>query len=645
MKKKTLISSILTIVLCFSLIAGSTFALFTDETNFNIAVTAGNVDVEAYATIAGVYSAKGVAEGETAKTGFLIDENNKHYFHDKQADNETFSNGGTAVLTGVNKKDLTISRLTPGDRVDLKINVTNKSNVAIVYRYIITIKSDNGLADGMVLTVDGEAYEGFESYTSAWYPVVAAKGGNPDAIAAKDLTVELPVYAGNEFQNKSVDYTVSVEAVQANAVTDNEALVTVLPSAFQKMVNNRDVVTANGGTLDLEECLEITGTTTIVDAVIKGENADAGDAVVPLLVWGGDLTLGQGATVTTGDYGVFVMGGDKLTLDAGSKIVVNDGTVAAINGQVATSVFELYLNDTGLIVDEAGNVAANARIALLCGGTFKIYVPSVEAYNEYLPMVDTDTTYQKIEWYIDGKPLVTGADDLKNTLADPTVSEVYVDEDITTTLTLENVSNKTIDFLDHEANLEFKGTMNNVVIKNVTTASAGRKINVNGATGNLTILDSEFTFADGGTSNIMFYPGANSQVTVKNCVVTGNGHGYAVWSTAAGNITFEECKFNNLGSWAVLINGTQYGDLIINKCEFTNCSDGIAKSGVAGGGASGKLEGNFVFTNNIIKNCAGHDGLESKWFTVSYTGTATISGNTLDGADWVPGEAQGIKAK
>ena len=47
MKKKTLLTSILAIVMCFSLITGATFALFTSEDKVNIAITSGKVEVTA----------------------------------------------------------------------------------------------------------------------------------------------------------------------------------------------------------------------------------------------------------------------------------------------------------------------------------------------------------------------------------------------------------------------------------------------------------------------------------------------------------------------------------------------------------------------------------------------------------------------
>ena len=46
-KRNVLVSAILAIMLCVSLIAGATFALFTSESKVNIAVTSGKVSVVA----------------------------------------------------------------------------------------------------------------------------------------------------------------------------------------------------------------------------------------------------------------------------------------------------------------------------------------------------------------------------------------------------------------------------------------------------------------------------------------------------------------------------------------------------------------------------------------------------------------------
>ena len=650
MKKKVLLTSITTIILCVSIITGATFALFTDDTKFDISVTSADVEIEAYATINSVWSAYG--EGVTkAEDEYLTDENGHVYAHGKRDPIDGryfFTNGGEAVLDGSN---LVIHRITPGDRVDIDINVTNKSDVAIAYRYKIEAK-DTNLAKGMVVTVDGVSYEALSTWTSEWYPVIPAPEGKGETIPVKTFSVELPVYAGNEYQSEkepqedgrsgaqTVTYTVKVEAVQGNAVTDNEYLATIFQDGFQKMMNEREFVTAHGGTLELEECLELVyHDTTIVDAIIKGEKADAGAAIVPLLVYEGDLTLGEGTTVTSGDYGVFVMEGDKLTLDKGSKLVVNDGTIAAINVQ-SISDFELYLNDTGLIVDEAGNVA-DTRIAVLCGGTFKIYVPNVEAYAEYSKMIDTDSTHKTIEWYIDGKPVATDAAGFKAAIENPNVSYVYIGEDVADTITVDyDVTNKIIDANGNDVRFAFNGKLENVVITGIVADKPGCSINLKGAnaSGDLRVVDSKFISASGKHAGAAIGLGGKVNVSIDNCTFSSNGADYGIsHSGSSAGLEITNSTFEGFSSWAILINNKVEGDVLIDKCIF-NTPDGVFKT--LGGG----ITGNFTFTNNTMNGCYGHDGDEqnpklnsivvSGSGPVVCGGTKTVTGNTRNGASW-----------
>lgn len=619
MKKKALVSSILTIALCLSLVAGSTFALFTNSDKFDIAVTSGKVEVDAEAVISGVYSAVGITDGSAVEDRFLIDEFDSTYKHERQPDDKTFINGGTAV---VENGSLTISRLTPGDRVDVDIKVTNKSNVAIAYRYKIVIDKEDGLASGMVLSLLDDltfaevAYEGFESYVSDWYSV-EAPDGVAEAIVTRTISVELPVYAKNEYQNKNVTYTIIVEAVQGNAVTSNDSIATVLPSAFQKMMNERDVVTTNGAILELEnELVLMNNNTTVVNAIIDGRKADAGSATVPFLVVGGDLTLGKDATVYAGDYGIFVMDGDKLVLDEGSKLIVSDNTIAAINGQVSSSVFELYLNDTGLIVDEEGNVA-DTEIALLCGGTFKIYVPTVEAYEEYSAMISTDTTYQKVMWYVDGKPLATDADSLKAALKDPTASYVYVGEDVADEISVSNVSNKTIDANGKNVSITFTGALNNVVVTGIVdNGDATPAVKLNGATGNITIKDSILTDNASQPYGAIAGGSADLKITVENCVIDGARPIY--YSGAIKSFTMTGTTIKNTDSWAVLYNNAVGGDVIITNCTFENCK-GVFK-------ALNAVEGDFIFTGNKLIDCELKNNV---YVDVKVKGDIDVTGNTM----------------
>ena len=379
MKKKALLSSILTIALCLSLIAGSTFALFTDSTSFNIAVTSGDIEISATAEVNALYSAKGHS---TADDKFLVDEFGHTYTHDLRTDGK-FYNGGTAAVnqqTGT----LEIVNITPGDRVDVDIVVDNTSNVAFVYRYKI-VANDTNLATGMVLTVDDESFEAVKSWTSEWYPVV-----NPGStVATKTISLELPVYAGNEYQTEvaegkteSVEYTITVEAVQGNAVTENESEVVLYPtqSSIQTAVENGAVINLEGTTFTSEEGFVLyEDATTFTNGTITS-NYTGGVAILSNNamtdasgVHNSDLTLGEGAVVEVSansayGYCVFLFEGDshKLTLDADAKLVADASQGACI--YVAFTSVDLYLESLASLEFNNGSncfqVVANGHLTI-----------------------------------------------------------------------------------------------------------------------------------------------------------------------------------------------------------------------------------------------------------------------------------------
>ena len=213
MKKKILISSIAVIALCLCLIAGSTFALFTDKNEVSIVITSANVDLEANVGDLTLYSAQANVNGN------LKDENGNKYSHQLQSGK--FSNGGTASYNK-DSMELSIERMTPGDKISFPISATNKSDVAIQYRYVIKCTD---AATAQLLTRG----ENSMFFTVSNYPIVVKgqefisnwevlqPGQNmPETI----VTFELPVAAGNEFQNKEANFIITIEAVQANGVVD-----------------------------------------------------------------------------------------------------------------------------------------------------------------------------------------------------------------------------------------------------------------------------------------------------------------------------------------------------------------------------------------------------------------------------------------
>ena len=213
MKKKVLLSSILTIALCLTLIVGSTYALFTSGNDVNVAITAGKLEV--VATINNGLVTRSLEDDDTVNRG------------------GDFSNGGKAVLTN---GELVISRMTPGDYVKFVIDVENKSDVALKYRVSATsavaLKADGvtpveiDLSDALVITtkvLDGDVNEmnkDDKDFTSEWH----------DAAAGADITsIEVTVY----FPNGTPDH-------------DNEFKSTDLKTSGAKLVFSVFAVQANG---------------------------------------------------------------------------------------------------------------------------------------------------------------------------------------------------------------------------------------------------------------------------------------------------------------------------------------------------------------------------------------------------------------
>ena len=107
-KRNVVVSSILAIMLCVSLIAGSTFALFTSESKVNIAVTSGKVSVVAN-----------------------IDETS---VQTKQLYDTEYEDGKDNMYEGVatfNAEGLTLEKFVPGDGIKFNIVVKNESTVSV----------------------------------------------------------------------------------------------------------------------------------------------------------------------------------------------------------------------------------------------------------------------------------------------------------------------------------------------------------------------------------------------------------------------------------------------------------------------------------------------------------------------------------
>ena len=440
MKKKVLLTSILTIALCLSLIAGSTFALFTSESSVNIAVTAGKVNVDAEIGELTLYS-MGV----------------------KQTGN--FENGGTAAYDATNNK-LTLTNITPGDKVEFPITVKNNSNVAIAYRLtwdIADVENMKSLKGALVATADGTVIANSQT---AWSTDLAA-----DATKEIKVAVELPVDAGNDYQEAAASITFKVEAVQANGtdlygktvVSSVEGLVAAAADPATEIIALAEPLTITGdvtvdldgkdieGSLVLEEgaklelsngdlinddenvsAIQINGknTTVVLDNVniesarhalrIEGDNANVTinggvykaaptsnktlhalnvgeDGITCNVVINGGTFIGPKGTIADSGSAVNVKAGSTVTINGGNfsggknKTLSSNGTLIVKGGTfdqnpsayLATGYKAVASNGSYIVVPESTNVAGSAAdiSSAINGGNKDVLLTDDVTYN------------------------------------------------------------------------------------------------------------------------------------------------------------------------------------------------------------------------------------------------------------------------
>lgn len=292
MKKKVIISSVLTIALCLSLIAGSTLALFTSESNVNVAVTSGTVKVTATA--------------ENEQKGSTL--------------------GANVPETQINTIEnvVTMTNIVAGDYFEFDLRITNESNVTVKFRTVISVVDDNGLWEGLAVTIDGVTYDGAVKVApwTIWTPADAAQ----DRLV--HVRIELPKDSGNAYQNKTCKFAYTVEAVQGNA----------------------DVQDDPEGTAYVTNAVEFKAALN----AMHGQRASANIVIM------NDIDM-NGWTSYDGDYKTVTIEGNGHTLNnlaapLFSSVGIGDVTVSNLNF-VNAAIDENYTNWNGADDGHAGVIA------------------------------------------------------------------------------------------------------------------------------------------------------------------------------------------------------------------------------------------------------------------------------------------------
>lgn len=190
---KTIILSAAAALAFGAVAVGTTYALFTSEAGAEVSVVFGKVSLKSE-----IFDLKLYSLDEDA--GDIVEVS------------DAFTNGGTATISG---SSIALDKITPGDKAEFTIKVTNESNVDIKYRRVIKALEDDGLKSGLEIKVDGIAsYSEYTNYTE-W-----SKDAEEKTVTLK-VSVALPKDAGNEYQEKKCKLSFLFEAVQKNAQVES----------------------------------------------------------------------------------------------------------------------------------------------------------------------------------------------------------------------------------------------------------------------------------------------------------------------------------------------------------------------------------------------------------------------------------------
>lgn len=262
--KKTLFSSFALICVSAAIAAGATFALFTSNSEANIAITSGKVNVNASLKDMKLYSAsKTFSETDEAVSADDIAKlpagNRAEYHYVEQTeiaeDGSTyFINKGTGKLEPTK---LVLNSAAPGDKASVKVHLENASNIDIKYRLVVecTDTSDDALRffSELRFSAMGEELTKCSKFVTAW----ETWGKAEEQVKDIDTAVLLPIYITTEGASAHIKY--SVEAVQGNAYTKDESGKFLLDFADETVKKDVDDpsklqdITLNAGSVTIED--------------------------------------------------------------------------------------------------------------------------------------------------------------------------------------------------------------------------------------------------------------------------------------------------------------------------------------------------------------------------------------------------------
>ena len=597
--KRALVLSLLSMLLCVSMLIGSTYAWFTDTATTAVnKIQAGTLDVALeMSTDNGATWTK--AEGKTLN-----------------------------FMTADNRAEILWE---PGCTYALPLlRVVNKGNLSLKYEIVIT-------------GIDGDA----ELNKAIEWTIPAEKTGNLAAGATSDaiaISGHMKETAGNEYQGKSIDgIAITVYATQYTGESDSNGNDYDKDATFYPVIDAAGLknALANGGNITIDRDVAfapviadktqqtlIAQTTVTKDTLINlagkkisvqhDETTDFGKASPVLMaVTDGVLTIDGDGEINceAGSqqvYGINVNGG---------KVIVNSGNYYGAMTAIQVQKGSLEIN--GGFFDMAPTCKAAvpqyAKYVVNCidaaykngtatisikGGTFVNFDPSANPEGEGTSYVAegysvvSETQENGDIWYsvVKGTGVVAGTqEDMNKGITDSASKDVTVVMPKNSKVTLDNglanegTKSRDITFVGD-------GTQTVDVASKATSAEGAKHLNYQrGSTltfENLIIENGTDTY-DGIVCDELIYKNCTikgvttlyGKATFINCVFENDmANQYSIWTWGGTDVTFEGCTFNTNGK-AILLYGqateAKPTNLVVKNCTFNDRKNGAAgKAGI-----------------------------------------------------------------
>ena len=645
--KRALLTSVTALVMCVVMLAGTTFAWFTDTASTGVnKIQAGNLKVDIVDK-----------EGTTSLDGKSL----------------SFVKAGPTADTGATTEIL----WEPGCRYLTEgFKIKNAGNLALKWKAQVN-KGTTAANEG-----------GFDLLDVIDFYVVTSTDENAEAVAIENFKGNLEanktsedVYyikgvmqttAGNDYQGLTLDgITITVYATQDTVEHDSfdntyDASATyypVLDAAGMKdaLVNGGNIkVDAN---VDPSEALVATKDTTID---MNGKTIANTNGVWDVVPNSWSLLSAQGENVKltiTGNgtfkakendcYAVDVQDGATVTIENGTfignihAVYVYEGT-ANIKGGFY-SVQQKYpdankANEFVLNCYDANRANGTAKI-IVTGGTFVNFNPAdCKAEGENTNFVPAGYSvisekHGEDTWYTVVKGtgvLPSTQESLNDGIKHSTNKDVTVVMPASGTFTLDNgIANEGTKARD--ITFVGDGTQTVDVVKNAITAEGGELNYQRGSTftfENMTIQAGEGSF-DGIVCDELTYKNCTikgkltlyGKATFINCTFDNTmANQYSIWTWGGTDVTFENCTFNTNGK-AILLYGQATAsnptNLVVNNCTFNDRNSGAA------GKAAIEIGNDYNATYTLTVNNATVNGFAAGKNTNS---TLWANKNSMDAA-------------